>query len=128
MSLNKQSKYKHFLCKLLHENTISYMLLLHGSATNNPIHLWLLFPSLNNFGIWHSFRLSVEVWCKASLINFDFFSCCDLKLKLCQITLQKMGLILKRWEVKVFEKGKEKNSTCYNRGFFLFIFTKKNYI
>ena len=56
------------------------------------------------------------------------FSFCELKLKLCQLSSQKMGLILHFQEVKFFSKRDEKIQTCYKRAPFLVIFNKKNII
>ena len=50
-----------------------------------------------------------------------------LKLKLCQLSLQKMGLNLHFQEVKSFSKRVKKNQTRYKRVFFLIIFTKKKH-
>ena len=52
-----------------------------------------------------------------------FSAFCDLKLKLGQLSLQKMGLILNFQEKNSFSKRDDKNPTCYKKAFFLIIFT-----
>ena len=63
---------------------------------------------------------------RRNYINFNFFSFCDLKLKFCQLSLQKMWLNLHFQEVKSFSNRDEKNPTRYKRAFFLIIFINKN--
>ena len=54
-----------------------------------------------------------------------FFSFCDLKLKLCQLSLQKMGLNLHYQEVKSFSKRDEKKSNTLQKSLFSHYFYKK---
>ena len=61
-------------------------------------------------------------------INLDFFSSCDLKLKLCQLSIQKIGLIFHFQEVTSFSKRNEKNQTHYKKTFFFQKTNNKKYI
>ena len=54
-----------------------------------------------------------------------FFSFCDLKLKLCQLSLQKMGLNHHFQEVKSFSKRDEKKSNTLQKSLFSHYFYKK---
>ena len=56
-----------------------------------------------------------------------FFSFCDLKLKLCQLSLQKMGLNLHYQEVKSFSKRDEKKSNTLQKSLFSQYFYKKKH-
>ena len=54
-----------------------------------------------------------------------FFSFCDLKLKLCQLSLQKMGLNHHFQEVKSFSKRDEKKSNTLQKSLFFSLFLQK---
>ena len=73
----------------------------------------------------HSFRLRVEAWCKASQNIYNFFIFSHLKLKLCKLGWEKIGLIHHFKENRGFAKIGESKSNRLKKTFFSHYFSQK---